>query len=310
MFSIMSQPECISVLVVAYNSSKTILDTLNSVKLQTYPLNFVDLVITDDGSSDSTVSIIQTWLNENEILFHRTKLVTSLHNTGISANVNRGESSVQTVWLKIIAADDILMPNCLTDCINYAKSHSESIYFFGKVKVFGGSKSQNRQYERGFDYSFFEKSLEEQRTEIARSIFLPSMSAFYNIEKVRELGVFCDERMPLLDDTPRFYNLNCKGVRFSLLDKYIVWYRLGQGISSSSRWEAVGYRCMRQFYFYCIFPTLYIENPNAAIEQVVDYENRIYKTLTHSWSYRIGNFFVSPIKRIMSVFMRKNKKYV
>lgn len=47
----------VSVVVITYNSSKYIVETLNSVKKQTY--KNIELIITDDCSTDNTVSVIK-----------------------------------------------------------------------------------------------------------------------------------------------------------------------------------------------------------------------------------------------------------
>ena len=65
----------VSVNVVTYNSSKTVLETLESIKSQTYER--LELIVTDDHSKDDTVQVCQKWIAENQNRFVRAKLVTS-----------------------------------------------------------------------------------------------------------------------------------------------------------------------------------------------------------------------------------------
>ena len=53
----------VSVCVLAYNSSKYILETLNSIKNQTY--DTIELIISDDCSTDDTVALCTQWINRN-----------------------------------------------------------------------------------------------------------------------------------------------------------------------------------------------------------------------------------------------------
>ena len=71
----------VSVVVITYNSSNYLLDTLESFKAQTY--KNIELVITDDHSSDDTIAISEKWLIANGSFFYSTKLVKAEKNTGI-----------------------------------------------------------------------------------------------------------------------------------------------------------------------------------------------------------------------------------
>ena len=53
----------ISVCVDTYNAVDTVIETLESVKRQTY--DNIELVITDDGSKDGTVDLCEKWIKEN-----------------------------------------------------------------------------------------------------------------------------------------------------------------------------------------------------------------------------------------------------
>ena len=71
----------VSVIVLAYKSAKTIAQTLDSIKNQTY--QNIELIITDDCSPDHTVKETQRWLADNEGALPKMRLVTTQQNTGI-----------------------------------------------------------------------------------------------------------------------------------------------------------------------------------------------------------------------------------
>jgi alpha-1,3-rhamnosyltransferase len=64
------------------------LETLDSIKAQTY--DNIELIISDDYSSDNTVDICREWLSKHKDSFVSVKLITSDKNTGIAPNANRG----------------------------------------------------------------------------------------------------------------------------------------------------------------------------------------------------------------------------
>src|SRR5690606_12047202 len=102
----------VSVVVITYNSAKYVLATLESIKAQTY--QNIELIVSDDCSNDDTVEICRSWMVENCERFIRTELITTEKNKGIPANCNRGVTASQGLWIKIIAGDDLLLPNCIS----------------------------------------------------------------------------------------------------------------------------------------------------------------------------------------------------
>ena len=55
---------------------------------------------------------------------------------------------------------------------------------------------------------------------------IPAATGFYNKKKTIGLGVGFDERIPMLEDWPRWIRLLEKGVRFGFVDKVLVKYRI------------------------------------------------------------------------------------
>ena len=136
----------VSIAVVTYNSAKTILETLESIKVQTYPN--LELIISDDCSTDHTVSLCREWVEKNKERFDRVELITAEKNTGVSANFNRAEAACQGEWVKPIAGDDLLMPNCIEECVNYAEKHPDAYAIFGRAKAFGASMEECEKWDK------------------------------------------------------------------------------------------------------------------------------------------------------------------
>ena len=229
----MNNQPLVSVPVITYNSAKYVLETLESVKAQTY--QNIELIISDDCSTDNTVELCQQWIEYNKDRFVRTQLITVDKNTGISANLNRAEAACQGEWVKGIAGDDVLLPECISDCIDYALQTPDVIYLFARVKVFGAKEDINLYFEKStFDYSFFDQCLEDQ---LERLIFkgncIPASTLFYNRAKIYEYGITNDERIPLLEDWPKWINALGKGIKFHFMDKQIVNYRIHEGSLST-----------------------------------------------------------------------------
>ena len=150
----------VSVPVVIYNSAKTILETLESIKAQTYPN--IELIISDDCSTDNTVALCRDWIDKNKERFIRVEIIVPDHNTGVAGNCNRAYAACEGEWIKSIAGDDLLMPNCILDCTTYVLEHPNTIYLFGRCTAFGANESECKQIDAFFDYSFFSLTPDEQ----------------------------------------------------------------------------------------------------------------------------------------------------
>ncbi|WP_448522236.1 glycosyltransferase family 2 protein, partial [Schleiferia thermophila] len=119
----MTENPLVSIIVITYNSAKFVLETLESAKAQTY--QNIELIISDDASTDNTVEICRQWVEENKERFIRTEIITVPENTGIPANCNRGVKAAKGEWVKLIAGDDALLENCVEKYIIKAKENPE-----------------------------------------------------------------------------------------------------------------------------------------------------------------------------------------
>ena len=224
----------VSVPVVTYNSSKTVIETLDSIYNQTYPN--IELIVSDDCSTDNTVEICRQWIEQHKERFVRVELLTAEKNTGVAGNGNRAEAACRGEWCKGIAGDDILLPNCIQDCIDYVTAHPDTIWLFGKMEGFGRSQEEVDEYmNRCYNYDFFSLSLENQlRYLIFKGNCIPAPTAFVHIQRNRATGVKNDERIPMLEDHPKWINLIRAGVKVHFVDKIIVKYRLSDNSLSTT----------------------------------------------------------------------------
>lgn len=220
----------VSVVVVTYNSSTFILETLDSIAKQTW--NNIELIITDDGSLDDTVLICKKWMDSNSQLFARTLIVESKVNTGVPANVNRGLAEVTGQWSCFPAGDDTLKPNCIKQNMDWLASNPEAKVLFSKMDVFHDFVIDKNFLRRTPEKPFSSKSImapfrsvESQYHMLLvsdRIHYTPSL--FIHTQTLRSVGGF-DERYTLLEDYPLWLNLTKNGVRLHFMDVATVNYR-------------------------------------------------------------------------------------
>lgn len=242
----------VSVSVVTYNSSKTVVETLNSIFNQTYQK--LELIVSDDCSTDNTVEICREWIDAHKERFERAELLMVEKNTGVAANMNRAADACRGEWVKDIAGDDVLLPDCVETYVDYVQENPEAVCVFANVDVFGGSEGDRKYWEDYFsiEQEFFTWSNEEQYDYLTLiGNHIPAATAFYNRGKFVELGVRNDERTPFLEDRPKWITLLKEGVHFDYINKVTAKYRL----SDSSLWRKTPEKFIKSqakvYLYYC-----------------------------------------------------------
>jgi GT2 family glycosyltransferase len=216
----------VSIVVITYNSAKYVLETLESINAQTYHNR--ELIVSDDCSTDSTLRICQEWIEKNSGKFIRAELITAETNTGIPANCNRGVNNAKGEWIKLIAGDDILDKDCITNFIKYAYTNpdasviSSSVQFFEKTYTkenFGKAIYTN-------DHKFFyhETSAQSQHKMLLWKNYVQGPSTIIKKSAILNVGNF-DEKYPFLEDYPMYLKLTKAGYKIFALNKITVFYR-------------------------------------------------------------------------------------
>jgi len=217
----------VSIIIITYNSSKYILETLESAKNQTY--KNIELIISDDCSIDDTISICQNWKDQNEEFFTKISIIESKVNTGVAPNCNRGLKKAMGEWVKFIAGDDILLENCISSNIAFTNQFNDS-FFFSKLQFTHENNSLKNHFELG--YRRF-NSNEDQLKILLNSNCLPAASSFIKRKSILALGGY-DERYPMVEDYPLWVKVAKEKNNIRFLDVETVIYRIHSDTLSQS----------------------------------------------------------------------------
>lgn len=202
----------VSIIIITYNSARYISDALESAYNQTY--RNIELIVSDDGSSDNTVKICQKWIDQKRKRFVQVKLISSQSNTGIPANCNRGLYAAKGKWIKLFAGDDILIHDCIENNLKYIFSRNETISFlFSKFKILK-EDIIIRNHPRILFYrkveSNFRKNPKKQFLSLLNVNFIPAPTSFINRNSLLSLGAF-DESYKYMEDYPLWLNATSNG---------------------------------------------------------------------------------------------------
>lgn len=127
----------ISIIIPVYNAEKYISRCIESVLAQTF--TDWELILVDDGSKDSSLSICESFANTNS----RIKII-SQKNSGPSAARNKGLEIAKGEYICFIDADDWIENCSLSDYINEIDNTNSDIVFQGFIDEYpNGEKKYN-----------------------------------------------------------------------------------------------------------------------------------------------------------------------
>ena len=237
--------DLVSVIVISYNSVETIIETLNSVRCQSY--DNIELIVADDCSRDDTVSVAQQWLNDNGGAFRGGfKFLVSRENKGVCSNLNRAILNSNGIWIKIIAADDILLPNCCLDYVTYVSNHPDShfvtSYESQYLNTFEEKNCIRKQYATR-NLSIFEKNPELQLREMAYKIFVMAPTMFFSRSLFDKVEGF-DENF-VYEDHPFYLRILEHNYKVNFMPFVSVGYRIHDSSFNSNK-KLFNYRLSRE----------------------------------------------------------------
>lgn len=253
--------EIVSVCVVAYNNARYIVETLESVKNQTYAA--IDLVVSDDNSLDDTLGKVKGWVEENKRRFVSVSIIESGQNTGVSANCNRAVRKAVGAYVKLIG-DDVLKPQYLERCVDFFHENPCAEVLCTAMDYFY-SEGEFKFRQEDIDFSFFDLTAEEQYNRIVRFGMprYPTPSVIYRKSVFEKVGYF-DESIPLWEDGPMYFKLARNSIKIYCCPEALVDYRLLPESASNCPTKNAR-RNMSLYVLHYVFPNELMVNPVKAI---------------------------------------------
>lgn len=112
----------VSIIIATFNMEKYISECLNSVIRQDY--SNIEIIIVDDGSTDSTRDIIY---NLSEKIKHKNN---NSKNQGQSSARNNGVSHATGDFVVFLDSDDVFDKSLVSKCVTELTSNNTDVVFF------------------------------------------------------------------------------------------------------------------------------------------------------------------------------------
>jgi len=214
--------------VASYNNAAYILETLNSIKKQTYQA--IELIIVDDCSSDNSIEVIQSWMRfyDNQV-----KLISNSNNKGIPfvCNTILFNSSKESKYLILIGSDDMMSPERVSLQVSCFERQLEKVAVVFSDMIVIDDKGK-KIYESYYDYigvtverlkNLLQTSKEEKLESLLRRNDFPAPSMIFRKQILIDLGGW-DEQF-YFEDWPMNLRLINGGFDFICMDEKLVEYR-------------------------------------------------------------------------------------
>ncbi len=195
----------VSIVVPAYNASKTIVETLDSINNQTYK-NF-ECCVVDDGSldSDELYKAIEKFLGIQNFSYIRKE------NGGVSSARNLGASKASGEFLMFVDSDDMIAPTYIEKCLN--------------------------EYQKNPDFSLVCTNVQEferSTLKISHDIVPLSKFIFHNAifpcialirkERFNKIGGY-DEGLKVCEDWNLYIALLKENTNYQVINEHLYFYR-------------------------------------------------------------------------------------
>jgi GT2 family glycosyltransferase len=123
----------VSICIPTYNAEAFIAETIDSALVQTYAA--IEIVISDDGSSDRTIEIAEQLLASKLKGKGTTWQLDGHDRLGIAANWNHSIGLAQGKYIKFLFQDDAIAPNCIAKMVALAEQDAEIGLVFARRNI-------------------------------------------------------------------------------------------------------------------------------------------------------------------------------
>lgn len=225
----------VSVIIPSYNRENYIAETIESVLNQTY--DNIELIVVDDGSTDKSRNIIDSYGDKISILEHPGRI-----NKGQSAALNLGISISQGEYIAFLDSDDLFAPDKIDKQVRFLEENSQ----YGLVYGNGDAIDENGEIlYRLYENDHYEKS--DPNLILLDCYFLLPNNSLLRKDVLASAGLF-DESLRAAQDHDLLVRV-AEVTKVAYINECLFFYRRHKdSISQRSaklRWKN-GYKILRK----------------------------------------------------------------
>ena len=187
-----SKTPLVSVIIPTYNRGWAIAEAVDSVLKQDF--SDYELIVVDDGSTDNTADILQSYGSAITVIYQSNKGVSAARNTGIGASAGQ--------LIAFLDSDDLWLPRKLSRQVAFFETHPDAMINQTQEQwIRNGVRVNPRNRHHKFSGMIFERSLE---------LCLVSPSAVMVRRHLFETVGMFDIDLPACEDYDLWLRVSCR----------------------------------------------------------------------------------------------------
>lgn len=200
----------VTIAISCYNHEKYVQESLLSALRQTY--DSIELLVFDDGSSDSSVEIINSLKKDHDFFFK------AQANQGLSKTLNDALAMANGEYFVPFGSDDIMMLDRISKQVAYMQKHPTAAICGGNMLKINeqGTLLPHPKINPAAVQTFDDVFLD-------RGPGIPAPTMFFRTDILREVGGF-DPEIPL-EDLYIKLQITSKGHTIGVMNDVLAYYR-------------------------------------------------------------------------------------
>ena len=207
----MAKQPLISVIIPAYNTADTIVESIDSVLAQTY--KHYEIIVVDDESPDNVASVVTKRYGTKVTLLRQ-------KNTGLAGARNTGINQAKGEYVAFLDSDDVWLPAKLELQAKQIAEHPDGDIFYTNCFFWKDGKKTGQWTD-----IHGQKDGQIASQLIERTVMLPVLTVVAKTATVRERGLF-DEALRQVEDYDMWLRVATHGGRFYGLPEPLALYRI------------------------------------------------------------------------------------
>lgn len=228
------QNSLVTIISPCYNHSAFVIESLESVRMQTYPN--IEHIIIDDFSKDDSVTKVENWIREHK---YNCIFIKQKENCGLSKTLNESIELAKGKYWSALATDDVMVPERTQIFVDYLEQNSTTPMVVSDTAFI--NEGSERICHHGFESgrSFFtshiinfdlEKEFGTYQSLILGN-YIPA-SIFVRTDVFEKAGKYNTSLK--MEDWDMWLRISRICGQIGYIDKYLTYYRIHSNNSISN----------------------------------------------------------------------------